>query len=90
MQNYAQAAGLIPGLYKVRAIFESRGIDTNTYFNPLLGNAKELEGLRPQDWKGLIRSNELTIRIVARRQVLPSVRADTDFARPPWLALATV
>ena len=67
VQNYAQAAGLIPGLYKVRAIFESRGIDANTYFNPLLGNAKELEGLRPQDWKGLIQSNELTIRIVARR-----------------------
>jgi hypothetical protein len=32
-----------------------------------LGNAKELEELRPQDWKGLIQSNELTIRIVARR-----------------------
>jgi hypothetical protein len=67
VQNYAQAAGLIPGLYKVRAIFESRGIDANIYFNPLLGNAKELEGLRPQDWKGLIQSNELTIRMVARR-----------------------
>jgi len=67
VQNFAQESGLIPGLYKVRASFESRGIDANIYFNPLLGNVKELEGLRAQDWKGVIGSNELTIRIVARR-----------------------
>lgn len=67
VQSFARADGLIPGAYKVRAIFESRGIDANIYFNPLLGNAKELEGLRAQDWKGQIRSNELTIRIVARK-----------------------
>jgi hypothetical protein len=67
VQNFAQESGLTPGLYKVRASFESRGIDANIYFNPLLGNVKELEGLRAQDWKGVIGSNELTIKIVARR-----------------------
>jgi hypothetical protein len=67
VQGFAEARDLVPGLYKFRAIFESQGIDANTYFNPPLGNAKELEGLRAQDRKGLIRSNDSTIRIVAKR-----------------------
>ena len=65
MQSFVDGTGLTPGLYRVRAVFESAGIRADTYFNPLLGNAKELEGLRDQDWKGVVGSNELTIRIIA-------------------------
>jgi hypothetical protein len=65
VQSFVDGTGLTPGLYRVRAVFESSGIRADTYFNPLLGNPKDLEDLRDQDWKGVVGSNELAIRIVA-------------------------
>jgi hypothetical protein len=57
---------LTPGTYKVRALFESRGIDSDSFYNPLLNHPEELEKLRSQNWKGIVASNELTIKIVSR------------------------
>jgi hypothetical protein len=68
MQSFVDGAGLTPGLYRVRAVFESSGIRADTYFNPLLGNTKELEALRDQDWKGVVGSNEMTFTIVAAKR----------------------
>jgi hypothetical protein len=65
LQNFVEEASLTPGVYVVRASFESRGIDADSYFNPLLDNPTELGALRAQDWKGVIGSNQLTVRIVA-------------------------
>ena len=58
---------LIPGTYQVKAIFESSGVDSNTYLNPLLGNPEELAAFLPGNWKGLVTSNELTITVVGER-----------------------
>jgi hypothetical protein len=58
---------LIPGTYQVNAIFESSGIDSHTYLNPLLGNPEELAAFLPGNWKGLLTSNVLTITIVGER-----------------------
>jgi hypothetical protein len=68
LQSFVDGSGLTPGLYRVRAVFESAGIDADTYFNPLLDKPKDLEQLRDQDWKGVVGSNELTIRIVGSSQ----------------------
>jgi hypothetical protein len=57
----------IPGTYQVKAIFESSGVDSNTYLNPLLGNPEELAAFLPGNWKGLVTSNELTITVVGER-----------------------
>jgi hypothetical protein len=59
---------LIPGTYQVNAIFESSGIDSHTYLNPLLGNPEELAAFVPGNWKGLVTSNELTITVVPQRR----------------------
>ena len=58
---------LIPGTYQVKAIFESSGVDSNTYLNPLLGNPEELAAFLPGNWKGLLTSKVLTITIVGER-----------------------
>lgn len=63
--NYVEPEDLIPGSYKVRGVYESFGIDSNTYFNPLLGHPEELERLRSESWKGVLGSNEIVIRIAA-------------------------
>jgi hypothetical protein len=68
LQSFVDRSGLTPGLYRVRAVFESAGIDADTYFNPLLDKPKDLEQLRDQDWKGVVGSNELTIRIIGGSQ----------------------
>ena len=68
LQRFVEKSGLIPGLYRVRAVFESGGISADTYFNPLLNKAQELEQLREQDWKGVLGSNALTIRIIGSSQ----------------------
>jgi hypothetical protein len=57
---------LKPGTYKVRALFRSSGIDTNSFYNPLVQHPDELEKFRAQNWKGEVYSNDLTIRIVAQ------------------------
>ncbi|MGA7917815.1 MAG: hypothetical protein WCA00_21445 [Candidatus Acidiferrales bacterium] len=62
---------LAPGSYKVRAVFTSDGIDSGSFYNPLLHHPDEAEKFRPQSWKGDIASNELTIRIVARNHKVP-------------------
>lgn len=63
--GHVEPEDLTPGSYKVRVVYESLGIDSNTYFNPLLGHPEELERLRPESWKGVIGSNEIVIRIAA-------------------------
>ena len=68
LQRFVEKSGLTPGLYRVRAVFESGGISADTYFNPLLNKAQELEQLREQDWKGVRGSNALTIRIIGSSQ----------------------
>jgi hypothetical protein len=67
LQEFVAGSGLLPGVYKVRAIYVSNGIDTDTVFNPLLGHPDELVSLQAQNWQGEIASNELVIRIVATR-----------------------
>jgi len=67
-QNFVDRSALTPGLYRVRAVFESAGIDADTYFNPLLSKTKDLEQLRDQDWKGVVGSNELTTKIVGSQK----------------------
>jgi hypothetical protein len=57
---------LKPGTYKVRALFRSAGIDTDSFYNPLVQHPDELEKFRAQNWKGEVYSNSLTIRIVAQ------------------------
>lgn len=68
VQSFVDRKGLIPGMYRVKADFESSGIEAQTYFNPLLGNKNELDALRNQDWKGTILSNELNIKINSKSQ----------------------
>jgi hypothetical protein len=43
LQSFVERSGLTQGLYRVRAVFESAGIDADTYFNPLLDKPKYLE-----------------------------------------------
>ena len=57
---------LAPGTYKVRAVFESEGIESGSFYNPLLNHPQELEKFRSQNWKGIVVSNDLTVRIVSR------------------------
>jgi hypothetical protein len=52
------------GVYKVRALFESSGIDYDSIDNPLLHHPQEMEKFRSKSWKGDVTSNELTITIV--------------------------
>jgi hypothetical protein len=66
--GYVSTADLSPGTYKIRAIYESFGIDINTYFNPLLGHPKETARLQSESWKGVIGSNEIVIKIVAKKK----------------------
>jgi hypothetical protein len=60
------AAEFAPGIYKVRAIYSSFGIDTRAHINPLLTNPAELANLMPFSWQGEANSNELRIKIVKR------------------------
>lgn len=62
----ALRADLTPGTYKVRAVFTSEGLDSGSFYNPLLKQPEEKEKFAAQNWKGEVSSNELTIRIVAR------------------------
>ena len=68
--SYGAGAGLLRdlgiGTYKVRAIFESSGIDSDSRYNPLRLHPEELEKFRAQNWEGIIVSNDLTFRIVPR------------------------
>lgn len=68
LQSFVDEAGLTPGVYVVRASFESRGVDVGSYFNPLQDNPTELAALRAQDWEGVISSNQLTIRIASDKR----------------------
>ena len=63
--NFVNKADLIPGSYKIHAIYESLGVDADTYLNPLLGHPRETARLQTESWKGIIGSNEITIRIMA-------------------------
>ncbi len=58
---------LVPGSYRVHLEYSSRGVDADTYFNPLLGHPDELAKLRAESWSGKISSNEITLIIVAHR-----------------------
>jgi hypothetical protein len=65
--DYVKTADLTPGSYKIRAVYESFGVDTDNYMNPLLGHPKEIARLQSESWKGVIGSNEIVIGIVASK-----------------------
>ncbi|MFY9751505.1 MAG: hypothetical protein WAJ92_02610, partial [Candidatus Acidiferrales bacterium] len=65
LQNFVARDGLIPGVYKIRAIFESSGLDVNSYFNPFLDHQDQLANLLPNSWKGELKSNEVILKIAS-------------------------
>jgi hypothetical protein len=63
--TFVSTANLTPGSYKIRAEYESFGIDVNADTNPLLGHPKETARLQSESWKGIIGSNEIVVEILA-------------------------
>jgi hypothetical protein len=66
LQSFVSGSGLVPGTYKIRAIYSSSGIDANVYFNPLINNPDERTRFRDENWSGEIASNEVVVDIVDR------------------------
>lgn len=60
--------GLAPGRYTVQASYISEGVDADTHLNPLLEKPKELAALMPFSWKGVVKSNTITIEIKNRKK----------------------